>query len=443
MNSRVKTIAVGAVLAGVTALVGCGSNGGVGGGGDVEQNTGDTSTITYWTWFPPEATLTSMIAAFEEANPNITVNLKTFTNEDYQKQLPLALSGGEDIDVVGVQISAMTNAVKDYLHPVSDWGSDLLGNVNANMVAQTEEIASDGVLYSIPMGSIGSPIMYYNKAILDKAGVAVPRTSAEWKQAVEAIKKSSPDVTPVAFTGDPWWQEEMLFAVAEQTSPGMSDSIFHGDGAWDQPAVVDALAAYKSLFDDGVIGTDVLSLQGSRASELFSAGKAAFYLDGSWSDSLLSADARAAGKISVDDVGATTLPLVSGGKPAVRAFAEGGLAIPSTSKNVKAATAFITFVLSAEGADTWAKDLILVPSLNDYTLPDGVLTSDAAKTGYTEVNAAIAAPTSKRDSNQDFLNKVEGNAILDVLRGTTSPEDAAAKMQSEWTSGRYPHGTSK
>lgn len=443
MKRYTRTVALGTAAVAALVLAGCGSNGGVGGGGDVEQNTGDKATITYWTWFPPEATLNAAIDAFEKANPDITVKLKTFTNEDYQKQLPLALSGGEDIDVVGVQVSAMTNSVKDYLLPVDEWGKDLLGGLNPAMVEQTKDIASDGVLYSIPMGSIGSPILYYNQEILDKAGVSVPKTAAEWKTAVDAITKAEPGISPVVFAGDPWWQEEMLFGIAEQTSPGLSDDIIGGDGSWDQPALVDGLKAYKSLFDDGIIGTDVLSLQGSRPSELFSAGEAAFLIDGSWQDSLLSADARAASKIDLADVGAAPLPVVDGGKPAVRALAEGGLGIPSSSKNVKAATTFIEFMLSPEGANVWAKDLVLIPSLEGYTLPDGVLKTDAAKEGYAAVSEAIAAPTSQRDSNQDFLNNVEGNAILDVLRGTTTAEDAAAQMQTEWTSGRYPHGESK
>jgi raffinose/stachyose/melibiose transport system substrate-binding protein len=435
-------LGVTAAVSAVVLLAGCGSSGGVGGAEPVAQNTGPV-TINYWTWFPPQATLDAAIAAFEKQNPDITVKLRTFEAADYQKQLPLALGGGEDLDVVGVQVSAMTNTVKDYLTPVSEWGDDLLDGVEPSMVKQTEEIASDGVLYSIPLGSIGSPVLYYNAEILDSLGLSVPKTGGEWKTAVDAVKAARADVTPVVFAGDPWWQEEMLFGIAEQDSPGLSDDIIGGDGAWDQPALVAGLAAYKSLFDDGIVSTDVLSLQGSRPSELFTAGKALFYLDGSWQNSLLSADYRGANKIALKDVGAAPLPVLNGGDPAVRALAEGGLAIPANSKNTAAAKKFIAFMLGKDAADVWAKDLVLVPSRVGYELPDTVLQSAAAQDGFASVSQVISAPTSKRDSNQDFLNQVEGNAILDVLRGATTPEDAAAHMQAEWESGRYPHGDEK
>jgi raffinose/stachyose/melibiose transport system substrate-binding protein len=421
-----------AVLAATTLLAGCGTT---------TESEGGVTEITYWTWFPPQSTLDAAIEAFEAENPDITVTLRTFEGADYQQQLPLALSSGEQVDVAGVQVSAMTNSVKDYLLPAEEWAGDILPSINSTMIEQTAAIADDGVLYSVPLGSIGSPLMYYNATILDDLGLAVPTTSAEWKEAVDAIAAAYPDVTPVVFSGEPYWQEEMFFAIAEQTAPGLSDDIIGGDGSWDQPAVIDGLEAYKSLFDDGIVSLDVLSLLGTRPSELFSAGEAAFYIDGSWNNSLLSASYRENSGIALTDVGVAALPLVNGGDPAIRALAEGGLAIPAASTNQEAAKKFIAFMLSTEGADIWAKDLILVPSLNDYVLSESVLESDAARTGFAEATAVISAPTSKRDSQQDFLNAVEGNAILDVLRGTVSAQDAAALLQSEWTSGRYPRGS--
>ncbi|MDZ8200363.1 extracellular solute-binding protein [Microbacterium sp. SSW1-59] len=441
MTIRKNLFAAGSVAAVAVVLAGCGSSGGVGEQDEVEQNTGEAADLTYWTWFPPEATLNAAIEAFEAEHPNISVELRVFEAADYQQQLPLALSGGEDIDVVGVQVSAMTNSVNDFLLPVDEWAGGWVDELNPTMVEQTADISDDGVLYSVPMGSIGSPIMYYNAEILDAAGVAVPTTAAEWKDAVDAISAADPDVTPVVFSGEPWWQEEMFFGIAEQTAPGLSDEIIGGDGSWDQPAVIDGLNAYKSLFDDGIVDTDVLSLLGTRPSEIFAAGEAAFYIDGSWQNSLLSESYRSENGIDVAGVGAAPLPLVDGGAPSVRALAEGGLGIPATSSNVDAAATFIEFMVSYDGADIWADDLVLVPSLDGYELPDSVLTTEAAQDGFAAAAEVIGAPTSKRDSQQDFLNQVEGNAILDVLRGTVSAEEAAARMQEEWTSGRYPHGT--
>lgn len=208
--------------------------------------------------------------------------------------------------------------------------------------------------------------------------------------------------------------------------------------SWNSPELVAALGQYTSLFDKGVVGTDELSLRGNRPAELFTGGKAAFYVDGTWQSSPLSQASRKANKIELTDVGAAAFPVVvAGGKPAVRVYAEGGLAIPKTSKHVARAANVIEYMTMGKGVDSWGKDLVLVPTSKSYSADSSVLASPAARDGYATVTALINAAGSARDSNQGFLNQVEGNAILDVLRGQSTAQAAPDKLQSEWTSGRY------
>ncbi|MEV4515583.1 extracellular solute-binding protein [Dactylosporangium sp. NPDC049525] len=439
---RVLATAVAVVAMGGPAA--CGDSGGVGGGKDAEQATDDGQPVTlkYWTWFPPEATVREAIAGFEKDHPTIKIDLRIFEAADYQKQLPLALNGGEELDVVGVQVSAMTNSVREQLRPVSEWEKNLPAGwrdkLAAGPVRQTEKIATDGKLYSIPMGSLGSAVMLYNAAMLSQLGIAVPTTADELATAAAKVRAAKPDVTPVVFSGEPYWQEEMLFTVAGQTNPTLSDDVFASRKPWNSPEMVAALGQYKSLFDKGIVGTDVLSLKGNRPAELFTGGKAAFYVDGTWQSSLLSQASRKANKIDLADVGAAAFPVVAaGGKPAVRSYAEGGLAIPKTSKHAAQAAKFVEYMTMGKGVDIWGKDLVLVPTSKSYHADSSVLASQAARDGYAAVTVLINSAGSARDSNQGFLNQVEGNAILDVLRGQSTAQAAADKLQSEWTSGRY------
>ncbi|WP_433214443.1 ABC transporter substrate-binding protein [Microtetraspora malaysiensis] len=440
------TSLIGALVVALGLTAGCGDSGGVGGAGEkpATQKTaaaGEPVTLKYWTWFPPESTLKTTIAAFEKSNPGIKIELREFEAADYQKQLPLALSGGEQLDIVGVQVSAMTNSVHEQLRPVREWEANLPAGwrdkLAASPVAQSEKIAKDGVLYSIPMGSIGSAIMLSNTAMLGELGVAVPKTMDELKAAVDKIKAAKPDVKPVVFSGEPYWQEEMLFTLSGQTAPTLSDDLLAGRKPWNAPQMVQALTDYKSLFDKGIFDKSVLSLKGNRPAELFGSGQAAFLIDGSWQSSMLSDIYRKANKISIADVGASAVPVLGGGQPAARAFAEGGLSIPKTSQHVKEAAAFIQFMTMGPGVAEWAKDLVLVPTFTDFQVDPSVLTSQSAKDGYGAVIQVINGGGSARDSNQAFLNQVEGNAILDVIRGETAPDKAADHLQEEWSSGRY------
>ena len=442
----IRTAAVALVAVSALALTACGNSGGVGGATAAPQSSaGGKATLNYWTWFPAEATLKKAIAAYQAANPNVTINLREFQNADYQKQLPLALNGGEKLDIVGVQVSAMTNSVNTQLLPVSEWESNLSSGwrdqIEAKPLEQAQNVSKDKVLFQIPLGSIGSAVMYFNPALLEKAGVQkVPTTLDELVAASAAIKKSEPGVQPVVFASDPWWQEEMLFTIAGQTDPSLSDDILYNGKAWNDPALVRALENYKKLFTSGAVDKSTLSLKSPRPSELFTSGKAAFYFDGSWQNSLLSKAYREANKIDLADVGAAGIPVVeSGGVPAMRAFAEGGLAIPKSSTNAAEAAKFIEFMTIGEGVQYWAPDLVLSPAKKGFVPSDEVLASPVAKDGFAAVAKLINSAGSNRDSNQDFLNSVEGNAILDVLNGKATAQAAADEMQKQWTSGRYPH----
>lgn len=437
-------VAIGAAAAALALpmLTACGSNGGVGGNAPAAQQTDGPVTLNYWTWYPDEKSLQPAIDAFEKANPDITVNLRVFASQDYQKQLPLALNGGEDIDVVGIQVSAMTNTIKDKLLPVSDYASDLDGDytksLDAKLLSQTASAASDGKLYGLPMGGVSSAYLYYNNDILEKNGIAVPKTAADLAAAATKLKAAG-IATPVVESGEGWWQEEVLFALAGQKYPDLSDSLFVGNASWDQPEVVDALTQYKSLFDSGAIDPSVLSLTGSAPDEAFTSGKAAFLIGGSWGASMLSKSFRDANGIGLTDVGATPLPVVDGGQPAVRGLAEGGMGIPAASTHKAAAAKFISYMTYGDGVELWNKNLVYAPAAKTgFSLGDDVLTTDAARQGVANIAAVSAEPGSIRTSQQDFLNTVEGPTILDVLRGNISAQDAASKLQSEWSSGRYP-----
>ena len=441
------TIAATALALGLT-LAACGNTGGVGGASNAGQAgvaAGQTVTLNYWTWFPAQATLQKSISAFEAANPTIKINLREFSNTDYQKELPLALGGGQSLDIVGVQVAAMTNTVNTDLRPVSSWQSYLPSNwqsqINSTMLGQTQKIAKNDTLYSIPMGSIGSAFVYSNQALLAQAGItAEPTTEAELAADVAKIKAADPGVAPVTFSGESWWQDEMFFTVADQIDPKLSDELYTGKVAWNSPQMIQALTAYQNLFSSGTLDKGTLSLKEADADNAFNSGKAAFLVEGSWNSSVLSSAYRKANGITVADVGAGAFPVVvPGGQPAARTYAEGGLAIPKDSKYVAQAAKFIQFMTVGAGVSTWAPDLVLVPSLNGYSIPSTVLTSPAAQTGYATIQSLINAGGSGRgEYSTNFTSDVLDNSLLDVARGNVTPQAEAASLQSAWASGRYP-----
>jgi len=398
-------------------------------------------TLKYWTFTPPEAALKKAIAAFERANPRIKVKLRTFTEADYRKRLPKALADDEALDVVGLPIPTMTRSVANRLRPVDDWKDKVSGGwideLEENAVRQTEKAAKGGTLYSVPMGSNGGAVMYYNAGLLSELGLSFPETAADLESVVRQVKKEIPDLRPIVFSGEPRRQEELLFTIAGQSHPTLSDELLAGGKRWNSPEVVSALTAYRSLFDRGVLAKSGLTLKGDRPAELFRSGKALFLVGGSDQSSMLSASHRKTAKISVKRIGAGPFPTVlQGSKPALRSTAEVGLAIPKSSKHVAEAATLIEFLTTGDGVSSWVGDLALVPAREDFRIASSVFADSEGEDGYAAIQELVKNGGSLNVPDESFLERVEGDVILDVAHGRITAKKAADRLQEEWSRGQ-------
>jgi len=400
----------------------------------------ETVTIQYWTWFPPLPTTERMIAAFEEQNPNIEVEINVLESTVYQDRLPLSLAGGEEIDLVAVQTSTMVNQIKDDLRPLAPLleeyvGDDWSNQVNPKAIEQSQILADDGELYILPMGSLGSVVAYYNVEIFEEYGLEIPTTVDELQVLADTLAEQNPDILPVVFTGAGWFQDEIVLTMIGQTSPSFYNDIRYGDGRWDDPVFTQALEQYRGMFESGIFSMDVLDLDYSRSLEIFYTGDAAILLQGTWEAGVLSEPFRNESGIELADVGLIPLPLIDpAGTPSIRSFIELGLAIPHNSDNPEEAMQLLEFIVLGDGVNEWGPALITVPSKLGYEFDTSLLTSDAAQAGYVTLVELVENPSS--DRNNVPFSPVVGDAIVEVLNGA-NPVEVAEQLQIEWESGRY------
>ena len=139
-----------------------------------------------------EETLKKMIAAFEEKNPDIKVDLQITGYDDYFTKLATTVGGGNAPDVFEMNM-------ENYLaYMLRDACADLTGLINnENYSAGTlEAVSSDGKLYAVPM-SFSTCVLIYNKDLFDQAGIAYPTNDWTWEdaqKAAEAIKALGDDI---------------------------------------------------------------------------------------------------------------------------------------------------------------------------------------------------------------------------------------------------------
>lgn len=402
----------------------------------------DEQQINLWGWSgaPGVDNIQRVIDAFEAKYPKITVNYTEVLNTDYKNKASLALGAGEPIDVIGVQANAWATENQDFFLPVSDW-PDSKGITDAYepaVLAQEDKLFSDGVLRSVPFGSSGSAVGYYNIDLLKAAGLTdYPRTWEDFAQLTKGLKAVDPDAVAAVMPADTWFQDEFVLTLAGQIDPDFFNRVRYEGASWDDPAYVQALERYKSLYDDGILDSSTLDLGYVDAMALFDQGKAAVVFNGTWEAGRLTQAFRDTNKLVPSDVGVMPVPTFDASEDgSLRSFLDLTYGIPTASTHQAAATEFIKFATAGDGVAEWATGFAFVPAVKGFALPDGVLTTDLETAGYATLQTLVANPHGDRN-NLSNLSAQVGKYILSVVSGEMTAQEAATQGQTDLESGKY------
>jgi ABC-type glycerol-3-phosphate transport system substrate-binding protein len=174
--------------------------------------------------------------------------------------------------------------------------------------------------------------IYYNKALLDQAGLAVPRTIADLKMMVEPL--AGLGAAPLVHcSGDvsfnPLLVMWMLPMIAGRSGDPLAfvESTIKGQVGYDSPEWIEAFETIADLRTTGVL------LDGSGATDyatmqlLFLQGKAAMTYNGSW----LLGPLQAGTPTVPFDLHVAPLPLLDGASVAHSLLSWGGIALPATT----------------------------------------------------------------------------------------------------------------
>ncbi|MFE7504468.1 ABC transporter substrate-binding protein [Promicromonospora sp. NPDC057488] len=216
--TRNRRVALGALAALMAAsLTACSGGGGDDGGGggasegasadEIEAALQEGGSMSYWTWTPQAET---QVAAFEKAYPNVDVTLvDTVGAGDANTKLQNAIAAGTGVpDVVQIEyqsipqfqlpgqlvdLTAFGFADLEDLYTPSTWGA----------------ISQQGI-WGLPQDS-GPMAFFYNQDVFDAAGVEVPTTWDEYKEAAAKIKQHDPETCIGNDTGDAGFTTSMIW----------------------------------------------------------------------------------------------------------------------------------------------------------------------------------------------------------------------------------------
>jgi glucose/mannose transport system substrate-binding protein len=216
------------------------------------------------------------------------------------------------------------------------------------------QITYKGHLYSVPVNIHRANVLWYNPAVLKKAGITtVPKT---WAQFIAALKKADDAGVQPLSLGEQWTQMHLLETVILATiGPTRYNALWKTGSGWNSGGVKLALNRFKELLT--YTNSDAASLTWQDASKLVADGKAAFNIMGDW----------AAGyfielkKKPTSGYGWTAVPGTTG----VYQWLSDSFTLPKGAPNRSAAVQWLGFLGSKRAQDTFNPVKGSIPARKD------------------------------------------------------------------------------
>ena len=346
MKTSLRVITILVVLS--MTLVACGAK------------TGSNAKVnlTFWYWAESDAPgadawMTETVAAYQQAHPNITINVVPQSTDTLISAFQSAVTAksGPDIASQWATGPVLGFVWQDAVVPISDYvkSSEMSNWLNTN------ENTYQGKVWGMPMYMIGIDVMY-NKQMFSKAGVTPPASGRwTWDEFLAACDKlKAAGVTPWVSGdkdgyGGAWWFANLGIQTLDSTddlrqaiigSKPFTDAHYTG---WYQNL--------DELVKKGYVNQDVMSLDLSQGAQAFSQGKGAmsFGTDGMIKQALTD--------LGADNVGVMQTPKLNSGKLADVGNATQSITffITKWSKHPQEAADFLVYLHSADRLTSWYK----------------------------------------------------------------------------------------
>ncbi len=314
-------------------------------GGKTAGTTGGKAELSFMMWGDPaELTVWNQIVSdFQAANPNITVKVEVSDWDSYWTKLKTLLAAKTPPDMFAIDaplyLDYQSKGVLLNLTPYLDANPGMLDG----LYPQTLQA------YQTPQGYFGLPrdfqtiVLFYNKAMFDKAGLGYPNADWTWDDLRAAAKKLTLDTNgdgktdQYGFSFD-MWDMEPGYSEAIWSYGGDIISADHSKTLLGEPA---ARQAWQLLYDMTFVDKSVpdSNTSGQYGGDTFLAGVSAMTPLGHWvvpgyADANLKFDAA---------------PMPKGPAGRFTSVNSAGFVIAKGSKHPAEAFTFLKFVLSTDG----------------------------------------------------------------------------------------------
>ncbi len=276
-------------------------------------------------------------AEFLAAHPGVEITTESYQDQPWQEKVKIYATANQLPDVMKYwTFPAM-------MEPLIDAGMLAHFASFGYMPGALESSEFNGVLYGIP-ASADMWVVFINKSLFQKAGVAIPETWEDIIASVPAFRAIG--VTPVVTNGREGWPlAETFDCIAQRINGDFTrvDKALKRTARYTDPDFVQAAEYFQNLVRAGVFQENLSTSDYGDARNMFGQERAAMYIMGSWEMSMATDTNFSENFRSNLDV--IKFPLIAGGKADVNDVLAwyGGNFIISTGANKDLAYDYIKF----------------------------------------------------------------------------------------------------
>lgn len=365
---------------------------------------------------------------FEAEHPGVDIQINA---QEYASLIGSAAqiyssSNAPDVGFLQSNAAAFSTLAKaGALEDLSDvWESAGMNSATAKGVKDAWTV--DGTAVGVPTFQVWAPVMFYNKDIFKKAGLADINgrvaSMDEWSKIVSTLKTAGIQPLSLGAGGnsalhivsallqvnstDEQWQNYLVNTNAGSTAPAE-----YATGPF--LSALQTIARWKS---EGTFASGVAGMTGTQSQALFASGGVAMISDGSWAPASLKSQ-------NPDfEIGWFLYPsAVSQSK--FQAYTGDGLVVPKTAKNPVAAKAFVQYLVSKAGQSELGNS---IPIRTDMDVTALTQIPSQTQEQLAAMSTLGAVPIWSPSST---VVTAVLELVPQILTGDVSAEDGAARIQ--------------
>lgn len=286
LTARRRATATAVILTGSLLLTSCGGS---------DSGSSDGKTLRLWHYEGPSSAMgiawKEAIKEFEATHPGVKVKFEEKSFDQIQKTAPMVLNSSDAPDIMEYNKGNATAYLLSKQGLLTDltqeatkrgWDKKLSPSVRTTSLYDTNGVMGSGKWFGVP-NYAEYTLVYYNKDLFKKYGIAQPKTFAELTAAMD--KFVAKGVTPLANGGAAYPAQQYLYQLAltkadrswvdaYQLYKGRTD--FH-DAAWTYGA-----DTFADWVKKGYFGKSSSGQNDEAAGVAFTSGKAPILFSGSW-----------------------------------------------------------------------------------------------------------------------------------------------------------------